>query len=192
MNEVKRPRPPIQRFRWLREIVGTVIFVIAVFTLLQLALPRSVVHGRSMQPNLQDGERLVISRLNYLFGEPQRGDIVVFNSPQPRQQEEPSLVKRVIGKPGDHVAIIDLQVYVNDTLIDDSFTLETCDERHCRDNSWQLGPDQYFVMGDNRNNSNDSRSFGPVPRENIVGEAMFRYWPLESIGIIHRYGFPED
>jgi len=191
MNEmmVNRPRPTLERFQFVKEVIGTIAFVVAAFTLLQLALPRSVVNGRSMQPTLVDGERLVISRMNYLFGEPQYGDIVVFNSPRPRTPDESSLVKRIIGKPGDTIEIRDLQVYVNGVPLVEPYIREPCDTSHCRDNIWELGENEYFVMGDNRNNSNDSRSFGPVPRENVVGEALIRYWPLERIGIIHRDRF---
>lgn len=188
----QRPRPKVRRHSLIREVIGTIGFVIAAFTLLQLALPRSVVHGSSMEPNLQEGQRLVISRLNYLFGQPQRGDIAVFNSPEPRSEGEPPLIKRVIGVPGDVVEVIDQRIYVNGVPLDEPYLSEPCDERHCRENRWELGPDEYIMMGDNRNNSNDSRSFDAVPRENIIGEALFRFWPVDKIGVIHRYLFPKQ
>lgn len=187
-SQTELPRPKVQVFGWLREIISTLVFVIAVFTLLQLAMPRSIVHGRSMQPSFHDGERLVISRLNYLFGQPQRGDIIVFNPPG-YDADDPSLIKRVIGIPGDVIEIKDQLVYVNGQQLDETYINEPCNRSSCQDNRWELGPDEYFMMGDNRNNSRDSRRFGPVPRENIVGEALFRFWPPQSIGIIHRYKF---
>ncbi|GAB4526379.1 MAG: signal peptidase I [Anaerolineae bacterium] len=188
---VELPRPRVRQPGLLREIISTIAFVIAAFTLLQLALPRSVVHGRSMDPTLGEGQRLIISRLNYLFGEPQRGDIVVFNSPEPLNEGEPPLIKRLIGKPGDVVEIRDRLVYVNGEVLNEPYINEPCQSK-CADNRWELGPEEYFMMGDNRNHSNDSRAFGVVPRENIIGEALFRFWPLDSIGSIHQSRFPSE
>lgn len=187
---IEYPRPKVQPLGWLREIVSTVVFIVAVFTLLQLALPRSVVHGKSMEPNFEEGQRLVISRLNYLFGQPQRGDIIVFNPPN-QDPDEPSLIKRVIGIPGDVIEMRDQQLYINGELQVEPYINEPCDRSHCPDKRWELGPDEYFMMGDNRNHSNDSRRFGPVPRENVVGEALLRFWPPQNIGIIHQYKFSD-
>jgi len=188
--QMARPRPNLQVLGWLRETLGTVAFLVAVFTLLQLALPRSVVNGTSMQPSFNEGERLVISRLNYLFGEPQRGDIVVFNSPRPLRNDEPSLIKRVIGMPGDTVELRNQQVYVNDVLLEEPYINEPCSANDCADEVWELGPDEYFVMGDNRNVSRDSRSFGAVPADNIIGEALLRFWPVTAIDLVDHYRFP--
>jgi len=192
-NDVKvRPRPRLQVLGWLRETLGTAAFLVAVFTLLQLALPRSVVNGTSMQPSFNEGERLVISRLNYLFGEPQRGDIVVFNSPRPLRDNEPSLIKRVIGLPGDTVELRNQQVYVNGTVLQEPYINEPCSASDCSDEIWELGPEEYFVMGDNRNVSRDSRSFGAVPADNIIGEALLRFWPITSIDLVDHYRFPTE
>ncbi len=188
---IQTPRPKLRYKGTLREIINTVVFIVAAFTLLQLAIPRSIVHGTSMQPSLHEGERLVISRVNYLFGEPHQGEIIVFNSPSPRTPDEAPLIKRVIGLPGDVVEIRDTLVYVNDVLLDETYINEPCRTNQCRDERWELGPDEFFVMGDNRNHSNDSRNFGPVPRENLIGEALFRFWPLQNVGSIHRYLFVE-
>ena len=186
------PRPKLKVNDWFREILSTLAFVVAVFTLLQLALPRSVVHGRSMEPSFQEGERLVISRINYLFGDPQRGDIIVFESPEKRKPDEAPLIKRVIGIPGDVIEFRDQQLFRNGILIEEPYINEPCSTFQCKSEVWELGPDQYFMMGDNRNHSNDSRDFGIVPRENIIGEALLRFWPLQSFGNMHQYRFPED
>lgn len=191
MQEYQRPRPRLGRGGWGREIVSTAIFVVAVFTLLQLAMPRSVVHGSSMEPNFIENQRLVISRVHYLFGEPQRGDIIVFNSPSPREPDEPSLVKRVIGLPGETIEFRDQQLYINGELMEEPYINGPCTSFRCRDNVWELGPDEYFMMGDNRNVSNDSRAFGPVPRENLVGEVLLRFWPLDKVGVVQQYRFPD-
>ena len=180
----KLPRPRVGQFRMMKELIGTIVFLIAVFTLLQLALPRSEVHGRSMEPTFVEGQRLIISRVNYMVGNPQRGDVLVFNSPQ-SDSDDPSLIKRVVGLPGELVEIRDQEVYINGERLDEPYIKEPC-TRQCRDRQWQLENDEYFVMGDNRNVSNDSRAFGPIKHSAIIGEALFRYWPLNAIGFIHQ------
>lgn len=183
-NLSDRPRPSIDRFRFLQELMSTVLFFIAIFSLLQLTLPRSVVHGTSMQPTFYEGQYLVISRLDYMIGDPQRGDVLVFNSPE----GDDALIKRVIGIPHDVIEIRGTEIYLNDAKIDEPYINEPC--RVCRDGArWELGADEYFLMGDNRNRSNDSRNFGPVTHEHIIGKVLFRYWPLEDFGLIrpHQY-----
>lgn len=191
MTDEMLPRPIIGRFNWLKEIIGTLVFLVAVFTILQLALPRSVVHGSSMEPNFEEGQRLVISRINYMIGDPQRGDIVVFNSPA-SDPDEPSLIKRIIGLPGETVEIRDTLVYVDGVLLEEPYIKEECRPSSCPDRIWELGDNEYFVMGDNRNVSNDSRRFNAVTHDRIIGEVLFRYWPLEDIGLMHRLAFTGD
>ena len=176
----------------MREIIDMLVFAIAVFTLFELAMPRSIVDGRSMEPNFVSGQRLVISRVHYWLGDPDRGDIIVFNSPNPRTEDESALVKRVIGLPGDIIEFRDQVLYINGEVWDEPYINEPCSKYRCADESWELGPDEFFMMGDNRNVSNDSRKFGPVPRENVVGEVLFRYWPVQEFGVVQQYQFPSD
>ncbi len=185
------PRPHVARFGFMRELISMVFFGVGVFTLLQLASPQSIVQGRSMQPTFVDGQRLLISRVNYMLWDPQYGDVIVFNSPDPLTDNEPPLIKRVIGRPNDFIEIIEQQVYRNGELLDETYINEPCSSWKCPDKEWQLGPTEYFMMGDNRNHSNDSRSFGPVDRSLIVGEAIFRFWPLDQIGSIHQTRYSE-
>lgn len=180
------PRPKLRRYSFLRELIGMIGFGLAVFTLLQLATPQSIVQGRSMQPTFNDGQRLLISRINYMVGDPQYGDIIVFNSPDPQTDNEPPLIKRLIGLPGDIIEIIDTEVYRNGELLDEPYINEPCTRFKCQDERWELGPDEYFMMGDNRNHSNDSRSFGPVREDLIIGEAIFRFWPPDQLGTVHQ------
>ncbi|MCY3573471.1 MAG: signal peptidase I [Chloroflexi bacterium] len=178
------PRPPLKTPGLLMELVGTVVFVLAVTVLFDLAIPRSLVDGHSMEPTFYGDDRLVVSRVHYLLSEPARGDIVVFNSLRPSEAARGvMLIKRIIGLPGDTVMIRDRIVHINGVALDEPYIKEPCAYR-CRDAEWSLGTDEYFVMGDNRNNSNDSRAFGLVPWRNIVGEVIFRYFPLGSIGLI--------
>lgn len=185
-----RPRPEWGRFRFLREIVGTLFFGVAVFTLLQLAMPQSMVQGMSMQPTFYEGQRLLISRINFLFDSPDHGDIIVFNSPNPLTDNEAPLIKRVIGLPGDTIEIIETQVYRNGEMLnEEGYINAPCRTFKCPDDLWELGPDEYFVMGDNRNQSRDSRDFGPVSADLIIGEAIFRFWPLDTFGSVHQYHY---
>ncbi len=179
------PQPKLQTPGLLYEVISTVVFVISVTVLFDLAIPRSLVDGHSMEPTFYEQDRLVVSRAHYLLGSPQRGDILVFNSLVPSEAERGiMLIKRVVGLPGETVQLIDQRVHIDGEALDESYTKEPCRARSCGDASWELGEDEYFVMGDNRNNSRDSRRFGTVPLRKIVGQVIFRYFPLNAIGPI--------
>jgi signal peptidase I len=174
---VNIPRPALRRPGLLRELLNSIFFIAAALVLSELALPRSSIDGPSMQPTLFAGQHLLISRINYLFGDPQRGDIAVFDPPDEKTE---MLIKRVIGIPGDTLEIRNNEVYRNGELLDEPYFVNTpC---RCRDDSWTLEADEYFMMGDNRNQSNDSRAFGPITRERIVGKAIWRHWPPDKFG----------
>lgn len=155
-----------------------------IYTLVNLASARFIVDGPSMEPNFATGQFVLVSRVNYLIGEPQRGDVVVFKYPNDPRED---YIKRVIGTPGDTVEIRDMLVYVNGAQLDEPYINEPCTPSSCRDQSWELGADEYFVMGDNRNHSSDSRAFGTVQRDLLIGEALIRYWPPQDWGIIRAY-----
>jgi len=184
------PRPRLPRWGGLRELLDLIVLIGAIYALVNLATVRFIVQGPSMQPNFQDGQFLIVSRVNYLVGNPERGDIIVFHYPGDTEQD---YIKRVIGTPGDTVEIIDTLVHVNGELLDEPYINEPCTENSCADNQWELGADEYFVMGDNRNRSSDSRSttVGLVNREFIVGEVLLRYWPPEDIGIVSQIAYPD-
>ncbi|MBI5670806.1 MAG: signal peptidase I [Chloroflexi bacterium] len=184
------PRPRLHSRGLLREILDTIILIGAIYALVNLASVRFIVEGPSMQPNFHTGQVLVVSRVNYLLGLQQRGDVAVFNPPN-QPPDEPPYIKRVIGVPGDKVEIRDTQVYVNDQLLNEPYINEPCRETRCPDETWQLGPNQYFMMGDNRNHSSDSRAFGPVTLDRVIGEALIRYWPPQDWGLVMRIGYPE-
>ncbi|MCY4069679.1 MAG: signal peptidase I [Chloroflexi bacterium] len=179
------PRPPLQLPGLFREIVSTVVFVVAVTVLFDLAIPRSLVDGHSMEPTFYGDDRLVVSRIHYLLGSPERGDILVFNSLVPRESERGiMLIKRVVGLPGERVELRDQQIYIDGEPLSETYIKEACGIMRCADQIWLLGDDEYFMMGDNRNNSRDSRRFGAVPLSKIVGQVVLRYWPLASIEMI--------
>lgn len=179
------PRPRLKTPGLVVEIVSTVVFVIAVTVLFDLAIPRSLVDGHSMEPTFYGNDRLVVSRLHYLLGAPERGDIVVFNSLVPSEAARGiMLIKRLVGLPGEKVDISDQQVRINGVPLDEPYIKEACRISRCGDDSWTLQENEHFVMGDNRNNSRDSRRFDAVPLHKIVGQVVFRYFPLDSIGLI--------
>ena len=170
--------------RTAREIVETLVLVAIIYALVNLASARFVVDGPSMQPTFYTGQYLIVSRVNYLLSDPQRGNVVVFHYPGDPEQD---YIKRVIGLPGDTVEIRATQVYVDGRALNEPYINEPCTPSTCRDNSWPLNADQFFMMGDNRNHSSDSRAFGPVERHFIVGRALVRYWPPQNWGIINGY-----
>ena len=133
----------------------------------------TIVYGQSMEPNLHPNQRLIVDKLSYRLHSPQRNDIVVVDLPD----MEEMLVKRIVALPGETVEVRRGLVYVNGTPIAEPYAHDlTPYDMAPR----TLGPLAYFVMGDNRGNSNDSRSFGPVSREEIVGRVWLRYWPLDQ------------
>lgn len=138
------------------------------------------VEGTSMQPHLADQERIFVNKFVYHFGEIERGDVVVFWYPKDPTK---SFIKRVVGLPNEVVEMRNGKVYVNGNRL-----LEPYLRPHFFDHS-SLGPvrvtrEHFFVLGDHRNSSNDSRNWGLVPRQNIFGKAIFRYWPVSKLGVI--------
>lgn len=192
-SEIERPktidtvapsrRPRLKRPSFFRELINSGFFILAALIFSEMSFPRSSIDGPSMQPTLWTGQHLLVSRLHYLFGPIQHGDIAVFDPPG---QDGDMLIKRVIGVPGDIIEVRDQLVYRNGELLDEPyFVNRPCTVYMCPDNTWQLGEDEYFMMGDNRNRSNDSRRFGVVDRSAIVGKSLFRYYPFDEIGVVH-------
>ena len=167
--------------RFLREVLETILPAILIALLINVFVGQATrVEGQSMEPNLHTDQRLVVEKVSYRFHGPQRFDIVV---PRLPSQDDELLIKRVVGLPGETVEIRDGEVYINGKMLDEPFlNVET---RPGRQSSITVPPLHVYVMGDNRNHSNDSRSFGPIPIENIVGRAWISYWPLENVGLVH-------
>ena len=165
-------------FRAFLDILETIFLALALYLIIQGVSERIRIDGSSMEPNLHHGEFVIVSKLNYRFGSPERGDVVVFDFPRNITQE---YIKRVIGLPGDQVQIRDGEVYINEVLLSEPY-LENEPNYEGR---WEVPENTYFVLGDNRNNSSDSHNWGMVPVENMVGEALLIYWPPSSWGLVN-------
>jgi signal peptidase I len=185
------PRPRLHRRGLLYELIETIILIASIYALVDLASVRFYVDGPSMEPNFYTGQRVIVSRINYMVANPQRGEIIVFESPD-RPGIDPPLIKRVIGLPGETVEIRSTQVYINGEPLNEPYINEPCSESRCRDQQWTLAADEYFVMGDNRNRSRDSRSFGPIKHQHVIGEALIRYWPPLEVGLLYKFRYPEQ
>lgn len=165
----------------VRDFIESMAIAAIVTSFIMLFVARSyVVDGASMQPTLENGQRLLVEKISYRWSKPHRGDIVVFD----QDWSDLPLIKRVIGLPGEVVEVRGGKVYIDSTALDESFLSEPV-----RD---EFGPavvpdDSYFVLGDNRNNSNDSRaSVGFLSTKLIVGRAVFRFWPVTRVAVIGR------
>jgi signal peptidase I len=170
--------PPSGARRILLEIIETIVLALVLFMAINFLTARIRVDGSSMEPNFHDGDYVIVNRMAYRFGDIQRGDVIVFPYPL---HEEDDYIKRVIGLPGDHVAVYSGIVYVNGEALSEPYIME----KPNTDLAEVIVPDGYvYVMGDNRNASSDSRSWGPLQIEKIIGKAVFRYWPFSTMGLI--------
>ena len=185
-------RPKLRSGRTLRrDVIETVVLIVIVYTLVNLSTVRAIVYGPSMEPNFYTGQLVIVNRFAYYFSGPARGDVVVLHNPlsqcrnaAPDDKSCELLIKRVVGLPGESVQIKGGRVYINGTMLDEPYVTEFCKGCDSTDNGWSLKPDEYFVLGDNRNNSWDGHSFGPIPRALIEGQAWIRYWPPKDATII--------
>lgn len=143
-----------------------------------------------MKPNFHDGEYILTDKISYRFGEPKRGDVIIFTSPT---DQDVDFIKRIIGLPGEKVTISDGKVTIKNNEHKDGFVLQepyetlgpTAGGKEAPQNTEvQVGENEYFVLGDNRLESFDSRSWGNLPKKNIIGKAWLRYWPLNKIGFV--------
>lgn len=168
------------------DIIEVVVFAVAIFLFVYLLiLQPHKIKGDSMQPNFPDGEFLLADKVTYRLRTPKRGDVIVFQAPVAPDEE---YIKRIIGLPGENVKILGGKVYINDKLLDESYlksTLVTGPGNFAKEGEEIKVPSNYFfVLGDNRPASSDSRSWGFVPFKSINGKAWIVYWPPERTGFV--------
>jgi signal peptidase I len=173
------PTPPaeapaasgLQHPNMLRDLIETMVLVAVAFLVVNALIGRFRIEQVSMQPNLHEGEYVIVDKVSYAFRQPARGEIVVLKNPSPGQ---PDLIKRVIGLPGETIEVRGGQTYINSQPLSEPYIAQPMASDFPE---MQLQANQYFVMGDNRNNSEDSRRFGSRPIGDIVGRAWIIYWP---------------
>jgi len=156
--------------RFLLDILETVILAVVLYFGINAISARVRVDGLSMNPTLQHGEYVLVSRLAYKTGTPERGDIIVFSYPIDQNQD---LIKRVIGLPGETVTIRNSEVLINGEKLQEPYIAQP----PIYSGEWTVGEGQLFVLGDNRNDSKDSHQWGLLPIENVIGKALLIYWP---------------
>lgn len=179
------------------DLVETVAISLSIFLVVYLFLMQPhQVNGQSMLPNFQDGEHVMTDKISYKFREPMRGEVVVFHAPPAAGCVEGTgcdFIKRIIAVPGDRVAVHDNAFWINgqklpEPYIPDNF--EILPGRATLDEEIYLAPDEYFVSGDNRPHSSDSRFWGPIAKDEIVGRVFLRYWPIQEIKLIKKAEYP--
>jgi len=176
-------RPPKRKKSLAREVLETVVLTIVIFVLARAALQNFKVDGMSMEPNLHNSEYVLVNKVDYLVESPHRGDIVVFQA-VPARQPDRDYIKRVIGLPGETVAVHGGAVFINQRRLSEPYIKEPPTYTFAT----RLVPrGSYFVLGDNRNNSFDSSRWSATPwlaRKYIIGKAWIIYWPLHNLTLL--------
>lgn len=179
---------PEEKPSLIKEILNFILYAAIVFGLTFFIITfigqRTMVQGPSMYSTLENGDNLILEKVSYRFHDPKRFDIVVFRY---AHADKTFYIKRVIGLPGETVQIIGEDIYINGEILEEDFGFEPIYSSGLASNPWTLGEDEYFVLGDNRNNSTDSRdpSVAAVNRKQIVGKAWLRIWPFRSFGFVN-------
>ena len=171
----------MKRSHLAREIVETIALTLIIFLVIRFAIQSYRVEGVSMQPGLHDNEYVLVNKIAYLFHAPERGDVIVFHFPLDTSKD---FIKRVIGLPRDTITVDSTSVRVDGVLLNEPYISERANPQGQR---WTVPLNSYFVMGDNRPASDDSRDWGYVPRDDIVGKAVIVYWPLGNWELINTY-----
>lgn len=183
----KKTKPEKIETDKVKDIIGMVVYFLIVVAVMVFVVKfigqRTVVIGDSMQTTLSDGDNLITDKITYRFRDPKRFDIVVFPF---KENTSKLLIKRIIGMPGEMVQIKNGKVYINGYELQENYGIAVMNDAGLASEPILLGEDEYFVLGDNRNNSQDSRfsSVGNVSRSDLIGRAWVRLWPLDKICLL--------
>jgi signal peptidase I len=175
-------RIDLKRSHLAREIVETLALTLIIFIVIRFAIQSYRVEGTSMQPGLQSDEYVLVNKTAYLFHIPDRGDIIVFHDPLDTSKD---YIKRVIGLPGDTISYTSTTVEVNGVVLNEPYISEKANP--LAKSPFVVPANDYFVLGDNRPISDDSRDWGFVPKDYIVGKAVMVYWPVNKWELINTY-----
>ncbi len=174
----------MRRRSLLRQISAAIMLILILLLLIQIPFQDFHILGHSMEPTLHDQEFIMVNKAAYLFQPPAHGDVIVFQNPLNRRE---NFVKRIIAIPGDIISIIGQAVIVDGVILHETYVnKDDANNPYMPIIKHIIGPNQYFVMGDNRGNSSDSRAWGLVPRSNILGKAIVIYWPsnMNNLGFL--------
>jgi len=174
---------------FFRDTLLIVVAAVVITLLIQTTVQKSSVIGYSMEPSLQDGQQLLINKVVYYFHEPERGDVIILHPPPPYSPKATPFIKRIIALPGDTVEIKNGAVYVNGSKLDEPYIKEPPTYNFQQK---KIPENEYFVLGDNRNNASDSHTGWTVPRQNIIGKAWLSIWPPSEWGLILNYSLNEQ
>ena len=169
---------------FFRDILLIVVAAAVITLLIQATVQKSSVNGYCMEPGLQDEQQLLINKVVYYFHEPERGDIIILHPPPPYSPKATPFIKRIIALPGDTIEVKNGAVYVNGSKLNEPYIKEPPAYNLQQK---KIPEDEYFVLGDNRNNAKDSHVWGTVPRQNIIGKAWLSIWPPSEWGLISNY-----
>jgi signal peptidase I len=171
----------------IKDSVLTLVLAAVIYFVFQAVLYQCVVEQTSMEPNIPEGQRIFVNKAVYFFDEPQRGDIIVFRKPEVNSDKP--LIKRIIGLPGEIVTIEPGTVYINGSPLDEPYLTEYPSYMFA---GYTVPENQYFVLGDNRNDSFDSHYGWTVQRDSIIGKAWLNIWPLDTWGFAPNYAFADN
>lgn len=181
VGEICRRGFEVKRSHLAREIVETVALTLLIFIAIRFVIQSYRVDGPSMQPGLSTNEYVLVNKVTYLFHVPVRGDVIVFHYPGDPTKD---FIKRIIGIPGDVIRTNSTDVWVNGQKLSEPYISVPANPSA---NTWKVPQNEYFVMGDNRDVSDDSRYWGDVPKDFIVGKAVVVYWPFNNWQVINTY-----
>ena len=172
-----------------RDILIIVVAAVVITLLIQTTVQKSSVIGYCMEPGLQNGQQLLINKVVYYFHEPERGDVIILHPPPPYSPKTTPFIKRIIALPGDTIEVKNGAVYINGSELDEPYIKEPPTYNFQQK---KIPENEYFVLGDNRNNANDSHVWGTVPRQNIIGKAWLSIWPPSEWGLVPNYFLNEQ
>jgi signal peptidase I len=178
-----QPAHPPMGWMLLRELVETIVLSLVIFLLIRQVVQNYRIESHSMEPNFFEGQFILVNKLAYKLGTPERGDVIVFHNPA---NPEEDYIKRIIGLPGDTLEIHDQNIFINGKLLEEPYEMNRLTPGSVY-GPIVIEPGNLFVMGDNRPNSSDSRRFGQLSQDLIVGKAWVRVWPLSAFQVVKHY-----